>query len=107
MVGAHRAGPVGQCAHSSSDRIIFSDGERHCLRCGSILDQDPSVERAPGCIERSGLEERPRLLGAATGLIVLTLAALALWLVSDIALDGLTTLRDQLVEPSRWRFSGS
>lgn len=107
MVSAHRAGPVGQCSHSSSDRIVFSDGERHCLRCGSILAQDPSIEKAPGCTERSDREKRPRLLGAATGLLALTLAALIIWLVSDLALDGLTALRDQLVEPSRWRFSGS
>lgn len=106
MVSAHRTGPVGLCAHSNHDQVLFSDGERHCLRCGSLLKQYQSAERTPVLAKRNEGRALSPVAGAAAGLIVLVLSTVAIWLLAGAAIDGLTALLDQLLTPPRWRFSG-
>lgn len=100
MVGVHRLRHVHRCAHPETDRVVFVDGEQHCLRCGNQL-QGAGAALCDPPMPQSRYLQYVMIVGAAAGFAAVVVLV---WLFAETLLGGLSELRDQLLDwPNRLR----
>ncbi len=109
MVDLRCIRPLVRCTHTRPDRIVFADGDQHCLRCGRQLigSVNNSTDRRDGADDgRRWQITWSRLALACLGL---TMVLSFLWILSGPFIEGVGDFRDQFLNwpqglraPLRW-----